>query len=91
MTLTYPALDAARRIVWLVTGADKVDALAKLLAGDTSIPAGRVENAEMVVVADEAAAPTVVLLANSLTYSYDNRSRRLARRANTGTKRTQPG
>ena len=44
MTLTYPALDAARQILWLVTGADKREPLAKLLAGDTSIPAGRVEN-----------------------------------------------
>jgi len=57
MTLTYPALDSARKIVWLVTGPDKVEALAKLLAGDTSIPAGRVENDNMVIVADEAAAP----------------------------------
>jgi 6-phosphogluconolactonase len=56
MTLTYPALAAARRILWLVTGEQKRDALAKLLAGDRSIPAGRVENDEMVVVADEAAA-----------------------------------
>jgi 6-phosphogluconolactonase len=56
MTLTYPALAAARRIVWLVTGAEKADALAKLLAGDRSIPAGRVENDEMVVITDEAAA-----------------------------------
>jgi 6-phosphogluconolactonase len=57
MTLTYPALNSARQIVWLVTGPDKVDALAKLLAGDTSIPAGRVENDKMTVVADQAAAP----------------------------------
>lgn len=56
MTLTYPALNEARRIVWLVTGPDKRDPLAKLLAGDESIPAGRVRNEEMVVVADEAAA-----------------------------------
>ena len=56
MTLTYPALAAARRIVWLVTGAEKREPLAKLLAGDTSIPAGRVENDDMVIVADEAAA-----------------------------------
>jgi 6-phosphogluconolactonase len=55
MTLTYPALDAARRIVWLVTGPDKPEALQKLLAGDESIPAGRVRNEQMVVVADEAA------------------------------------
>jgi 6-phosphogluconolactonase len=57
MTLTFPALAAAGQIVWLVTGAEKREALAKLLAGDRSIPAGRVENEQMVVVADEAAAP----------------------------------
>jgi 6-phosphogluconolactonase len=56
MTLTYPAIDSACKIVWLVTGPDKVEALAKLLAGDTSIPAGRVENDNMIIVADEAAA-----------------------------------
>jgi 6-phosphogluconolactonase len=57
MTLTYPALAAARRIVWLVTGPEKREPLAKLLAGDESIPAGRVRNEDMVVVADRAAAP----------------------------------
>lgn len=56
MTLTYPTIDAARRILWLVTGAEKRDALAKLMAGDESIPAGRVRNDEIVIVADEAAA-----------------------------------
>lgn len=56
MTLTYPALAEAGQIVWLVTGSGKRDPLAKLLAGDTSIPAGRVENAAMTVVADTAAA-----------------------------------
>jgi 6-phosphogluconolactonase len=57
MTLTYPALAAARRIVWLIAGEDKRDALAKLLAGDRSIPAGRVEPSNAIVVADRAAAP----------------------------------
>jgi 6-phosphogluconolactonase len=56
MTLTYPALNDARRIVWLVTGPDKVEPLQKLLKGDESIPAGRVRNENMIVVADEAAA-----------------------------------
>jgi 6-phosphogluconolactonase len=56
MTLTYPALDDARRIVWLVTGPDKREALQRLLAGDDSIPAGRVRNEDVIVVADEAAA-----------------------------------
>jgi 6-phosphogluconolactonase len=58
MTLTYPAIDAARRILFLVTGAEKREPLAQLMAGDHSIPAGRVENDEIVVVADEAAAGT---------------------------------
>jgi 6-phosphogluconolactonase len=57
MTLTYRALGEARRIVWLVTGPDKREALAKLLAGDRSIPAGCVENANMVMVVDGLAAP----------------------------------
>ena len=55
MTLTYPALAAAREIFWLVTGADKPDALAKLRAGDASIPAGRVPDENAVLVCDRAA------------------------------------
>ena len=55
MTLTYPALAEARQIVWLVTGPDKRDPLKKLLAEDDSIPAGRVSNENMIVVADETA------------------------------------
>ncbi len=55
MTLTYPALAAAGQILWLVTGEGKREALSRLLRGDDSIPAGRVENERMVVVADQAA------------------------------------
>jgi 6-phosphogluconolactonase len=57
MTLTYPALARANQLLWLITGADKQDALARLLAGDPSIPAGRVEAARSLVLADAAAAP----------------------------------
>jgi 6-phosphogluconolactonase len=57
MTLTFPEIDNARQILWLLTGEDKRDPLAKLLAGDKSIPAGRVRNDHMIVVADPAAAP----------------------------------
>jgi 6-phosphogluconolactonase len=56
MTLTYPPLDRARRILWLVTGEDKAEALGRLRAGDDSIPAGRVSAANALVVADAAAA-----------------------------------
>ncbi len=55
MTLTYPALRRARQILWLITGEDKKAPLQKLLAGDTSIPAGRVEADASVVLADQAA------------------------------------
>jgi 6-phosphogluconolactonase len=56
MTLTYPVLDRAPHVLWLVTGQDKVDALRRLRAGDRSIPAGRVSSADSLVIADEAAA-----------------------------------
>ena len=57
MTLTYPILNRARRILWLVTGKDKVTALARLHEGDVSIPAGRIQRDSALVLADEAAAP----------------------------------
>jgi 6-phosphogluconolactonase len=57
MTLTYPALARADQLLWLITGADKRDPLARLLAGDESIPAGRVQAARSLVLADAAAAP----------------------------------
>jgi 6-phosphogluconolactonase len=56
MTLTYPALARADQLMWLIAGPDKRDALAKLLAGDESIPAGRVHAAHSLVLADAAAA-----------------------------------
>ncbi len=56
MTLTYPVLDRARALLWLVTGPDKVDALARLRAGEQSIPAGRVSAERALIIADAAAA-----------------------------------
>jgi 6-phosphogluconolactonase len=55
MTLTYPALARADEILWLISGEDKRDALAKLLAGDTSIPAGRVQARHSTILADSSA------------------------------------
>lgn len=57
MTLTYPALERADEILWLISGDEKCDALTKLLAGDTSIPAGRVQAKHSTILADAAAAP----------------------------------
>jgi 6-phosphogluconolactonase len=61
MTLTFPALDRARDVLWVVTGADKASALARLEAGDRSIPAGRIRSDGAVVLAD---APAAVGLAS---------------------------
>jgi 6-phosphogluconolactonase len=61
MTLTYPVINRARRILWLVTGKEKVDMLARLNAGDLSIPAGRVSREQAVVFADRAAAGVAAL------------------------------
>jgi len=56
MTLTYPVINRSRRILWLVTGAEKAGMLARLLDGDASIPAGLVNRSRAVVLADQAAA-----------------------------------
>lgn len=55
MTLSYPALARGDQLLWLVSGADKHDALEKLLAGDPSIPAGRVGAGASLILADRAA------------------------------------
>jgi 6-phosphogluconolactonase len=58
MTLTYPILDRARRVLWLVTGGEKVKSLSRLRAADRSIPAGRIRQDGACVVADRAASGT---------------------------------
>ncbi len=54
MTLTYPPLSRAIRVVWVVTGPEKRDALRKLIAGDRSIPAAHVAVPDQVAVTDQA-------------------------------------
>ena len=56
MTLTYPIINRSRTVLWLVTGAEKAGMLARLQAGDVSIPAGRVARDRAVILADRAAA-----------------------------------
>jgi 6-phosphogluconolactonase len=56
MTLTYPVLNRARRIVWLVTGREKAAMLARLCEGDSSIPAGNIRRDQALVLADREAA-----------------------------------
>ena len=56
MTLTFPALNRARRILWVVTGAEKAGMLVRLRDGDVTIPAGLVRRDQALVLADRAAA-----------------------------------
>src|SRR5881396_1057277 len=56
LTLTYPVINRARLILWLVTGREKVPMYKRLLAGDQTIPAGRVLQNNAVLLADSAAA-----------------------------------
>jgi 6-phosphogluconolactonase len=56
MTLTYPAINRARQVLWVVTGAEKVQMLHRLLHCDEDIPAGRVRCEKALVLADAAAA-----------------------------------
>ena len=60
LTLTYPVLDHARRILWVVTGSAKAPMLSRLRRGDPSIPAGRVCSDHALLLADVAASPSSV-------------------------------
>jgi 6-phosphogluconolactonase len=55
MTLTYPAINRARRILWVVTDSEKAEMLRRLCEGDVSIPAGRVRRDQAFLLADRAA------------------------------------
>jgi 6-phosphogluconolactonase len=58
MTLTYPEIEQTRRLLWVVTGESKVDALQKLIAQDPSTPSGRMRpQGDSLILADRAAAP----------------------------------
>ncbi len=55
MSMTLPTLNAASNVMWVVTGSEKTAALRKLIAADSTIPAGRVRARRMFLVADIAA------------------------------------
>jgi len=56
MTLTFPIINRSRLILWLVTGSEKAQALARLRDRDPSIPGSRVRADRALVLADRAAA-----------------------------------
>jgi 6-phosphogluconolactonase len=56
MTMTFPMIASAHRVIWQVQGAEKAEMLARLVRGDRSIPAGRVPREGAIVCTDGAAA-----------------------------------
>lgn len=56
LTLTYPLINRARKILWLITGSEKSNMLRRLLERDISIPAGLISQEHAMVLADRDAA-----------------------------------
>jgi len=56
MTLTYPVINRARKILWLVTGSEKKEMLQRLIDGDLTIPAGRISQKQAMLLTDKDAA-----------------------------------
>jgi 6-phosphogluconolactonase len=67
MTLTYPIINRARRVLWVVTGSEKAQMLKRLMDGDPSIPAGRVCRTQALVFADRSAAGELITLCGRRT------------------------
>ncbi|MBC6368004.1 6-phosphogluconolactonase [Algoriphagus sp. AK58] len=59
MTMTYPILNRAKEILWVVTGEEKADMLKKLLNQDPGIPAGKVNPENAFIIADQDAAKSI--------------------------------
>ena len=56
MTLTYPVLNAAREVVFVVTGADKAEPIREIRAGGSALPAGAINGDHVEWIIDAAAA-----------------------------------
>lgn len=55
MTLTYPLINQAAKILWVITGAEKAEMLHRLLHKDPSIPAGKIDQHHAIVLTEESA------------------------------------
>ncbi len=55
MTLSYPFINRARHIMWLITGAEKAAMARRLIHQDSTIPAGRINLQQATIIADSAA------------------------------------
>jgi 6-phosphogluconolactonase len=55
MTLTYPLLNSAKQLLWIVTGSEKKEMVQRLLQQDPSIPAGSIRQENALLMVDQAA------------------------------------
>lgn len=55
MTLTYPQINSAKKILWIVTGTEKRVMVQRLLKQDSSIPAGNINQENALLLLDQAA------------------------------------
>jgi 6-phosphogluconolactonase len=55
MTLTYPLLNSAKQLLWIVTGSEKQEMVKRLLQQDPSIPAGSIRQENALLLVDQAA------------------------------------
>jgi 6-phosphogluconolactonase len=55
MTLTYPLLNSAKQLLWIVTGSEKQEMVQRLLQKDQSIPAGSIRQENALLMVDQAA------------------------------------
>jgi 6-phosphogluconolactonase len=56
MTLTFPMINRARRVLWLATGAAKVPMIERLMKADPTIPAGHMTQVNALLLTDTEAA-----------------------------------
>ncbi len=52
MTLTYPMLNRARSVLWIVAGQEKAERVRQLMNADRAIPAGRVTVKDSLLITD---------------------------------------
>jgi 6-phosphogluconolactonase len=56
MTLTYPLINQAEKILWIITGEEKAEMLERLLQQDPTIPAGKINQSHAIILTEESAA-----------------------------------
>jgi 6-phosphogluconolactonase len=56
LTLTYPVIEAARLVIFVVSGREKAEALRRVLSGDDDVPAARINSTNVRFFVDAEAA-----------------------------------